>query len=298
MTVSLTRDCREGHHRKCILPASCDCGCHRARATPTLAAARTTPNGDTPTAQFKRIPIDAIADGNNVRLDEGDVATLAESIRKHGVLQPITVVPGGGEHHDYECVFGHRRLKASRAAGLKEIPALVRPRDTTEIRVLTQLAENRERRKMTQLEEALVYDKLRQLGMSQTQIAASVGTQQTQVSQRLILLEYPECVKNAVHRKAIGISDALSVPLELAQATDPRTLAAVCRHGGRYLRQWVRQQLAGTTIKKRVRYESLNVDSDLLDDIRTASEAASTTVVEWIRKAVLAALAEQRKATA
>lgn len=241
---------------------------------------------------FMYIAIDRILAGNNIRL-EGDVAALAASIEQHGILQPITVTPMPNNHEKVECIFGHRRLAAARKAGLTKVPCLLRPRDAAEIRVLTQLAENRDRRDMTKLEEALVYEKLRKLGMTQTQIAHAVGVHQTHVSQRLILLQYPDCVKNAVHTRKIGLTDALAIPLELAQATDGRTLTAVCRRGGRNVRNWVRRQLAEQevpVVKKRKAWATLNVDADLLDECAAAAKAADQPIAEWVGVALRAAL--------
>lgn len=245
---------------------------------------------------FMHIAIDRIEPGTNIRL-EGDIASLKRSIEQHGLLQPITVVPTSNPDR-VECVFGHRRLAAARAAGLKTIPCLLRPRDPKEIRVLTQLAENRDRRDMTILEEALVYAELHRLGMSNAQIARSVGATDTAVSQRLHLLEFPKVVQAAVHQRTLGLGDALAIPLELARTTDGRTLAAICKRGGKSLRAWIRKELAeaATPIDRKRAYHVLNLDADLVDEVHQAAAADGVTAIEWCTRALRAALDREQVA--
>lgn len=247
---------------------------------------------------FMRVQLNKIDPGTNVRIEPRQIEALAESIRKNGVLQPITVVlrdDGDG----VECLFGHRRLAAARIAGLETIPCLARPRDRAESRVLAQIAENRDRLAMSHLEEALAYDELRKLGMSQQRIAEAVGTTQSAVSQRLLLLKYPECVQRQVHNLRLGIADALAIPLELATKTDGRTLNAVCARGGKHVRTWVQRELRdrsakGQKIAKgRQRYFTLNIDSDLEDAVHDAADRAGITIVQWARQVVSAALDAQ-----
>jgi ParB family chromosome partitioning protein len=234
---------------------------------------------------FMRVPIELIEAGTNVRVDDQGLDSLAASIAKHGVLQPITVVPLEGD------------------AGLTVMPCLARPRDRAEVRVLTQIAENRDRRAMSPYEEALAYGELRKLGMTQQQIAAAVGTAQPSVSERLILLKYPEPVVRAVHNRRLGLSDALSIPLVLAKETDPVSLGRVCSLGGRQVRNWVRKQLdenaaKGRVIAKRTRYETVNIDTDIVEDVRAAAATAGVKVVEFVRRALTAAIQAQDTPTA
>jgi ParB/RepB/Spo0J family partition protein len=240
---------------------------------------------------FAVLAIDKIDPGRNVRLEESELASLVESIRKHGVLQPITVVPTeDGEHA--ECLFGHRRLAAARAAGLAAIPCMVRERGSDDTRVLTQLAENRDRKNLSPLEEGLAYDKLRKLGMTQQQIADAVGTQQTGVSMRLILLTYPDVIQQAVHHGNIGLSDALAVPMELAQSTDTQRLRMLCRAGSRSVRQWALKESKDAEKRgepmQRVRamYEKVNIDARIMDVVRDEAKLDGVKVVEWVRHAI------------
>ena len=251
-----------------------------------------------PESVFARIPIDQIERGHNVRIDEVGLDQLVASIRKHGVLQPITVVPSA-DGKRVECLFGHRRLAAARAAGLEAMPCLCRERGTEATRVLTQLAENRDRKEMSRLEMALSFAELRKLGMSQQAIGDAVGMHQVQVSMHLAVLKYPEVVQAQIHRRRLSLEDALAIPLELAESTDGRTLAAVLRRGGRYVRLWVAQQqrareAAGLgKLKGRKVTENVTVDGLLMAEVAIAAELAGVKIRQWVERAIRAALDDQ-----
>lgn len=140
-----------------------------------------TPNPDQPRRQF----------------DEVALHELSESIRAHGVLQPIVVTPkkSGG----YEIVAGERRWRASKAADLKTIPALVRTL-TDQHKLELALIENLQRRDLNPLETATAYAKLReQFNMSLEQIGATVGGRSVSaISNTLRLLKLPDDARNAV----------------------------------------------------------------------------------------------------
>lgn len=281
-------DCRVGNHGRCVIPALCSCTCHtRVARVPELKLTASTAAHAVPV--LRMIATDEIAAGNNIRI-EGDVGQLRNSIEQHGILQPITVVeqPDG----TVECIFGHRRLAAARLACLPEVPCLVRPADTKQVRVLTQLAENRDRRDMTILEEARVYAQLRGLGMKQVEIATVVGVDPVHVSRRLSPLAYPEVVQQAVHQRNIGLNDALGIPLDLAQRADGRTLAAACRHGGAHLRRWVDSRtpsLPGQRLQRQVK-GTLNLDARLIDRIRVHCKVQKTDIGGWLEKVLTEAL--------
>jgi ParB/RepB/Spo0J family partition protein len=248
-------------------------------------------------AKFMLLPVEDVDPGQNVRVDDEGLNALVESIKKHGILQPITVVPSE-DGKRAECLFGHRRLAAAKAAGESEIPCLARPRGSEIARVLTQVAENRDRKNMTILEEALSYDQLRKAGLTQKAIADSVGTDQSSVSKRLLLLGYPDVVQRAVHWRTLGLTDALGIPLELAQSTDGRTLAAILRRGPNAVRKWIREALGeaeknGKEIKARKGFGTLNCSADLLDQCRAAARGQNRSIVEWVDRALRAALAKQ-----
>ncbi len=124
--------------------------------------------------------------------DPEALSELTESIRVHGVLQPILVRPfiAGG----YQIVAGERRYRASLQAGLAEIPAIIRELDDKETMEIA-LIENLQRKDLTPVEEALGYDSLmKNHGFTQEQVAESVGKSRSAVANSLRLLSLPQPV--------------------------------------------------------------------------------------------------------
>lgn len=139
--------------------------------------------------------IDEITPNRSQPRTEFDVEALSElteSIRMHGVLQPILVRPliAGG----YQIVAGERRYRASLQAGLSEIPAIIRELDDKETMEIA-LIENLQRKDLTPVEEALGYDALmKNHGFTQEQVAESVGKSRPAVANALRLLVLPQPV--------------------------------------------------------------------------------------------------------
>lgn len=115
---------------------------------------------------------------------------LTESIKKFGVIQPITVRVVNGR--SYELVAGERRLRASRAAGLKTIPAVFVDADEEESSILS-FIENLQRKNLSYIEEAEGYRSLMDdFGMNVEEISASTGVSKSLINSRLKILELPE----------------------------------------------------------------------------------------------------------
>ena len=135
------------------------------------------------------------------RFDAAELATLAESIREHGVLQPILVT----ETFDgYRLVAGERRLRAAAAAGLERIPAVIRQLDDrTQLEVA--LIENLQREDLDAIEAARGFRRLiDEFGFSQDTIAARVGRARSTVANTLRLLELAPSVQSAVGDRRIS----------------------------------------------------------------------------------------------
>jgi ParB family chromosome partitioning protein len=135
------------------------------------------------------------------RFDEAELTTLTESIRAHGVLQPILVT----ETIDgYQLIAGERRLRAAAAAGLDRIPAVVRQLDeATQLEVA--LIENLQREDLDAIEAARGFRRLiDEFGFSQELIAARVGRARSTVANTLRLLELAPSVQTAVGERRIS----------------------------------------------------------------------------------------------
>lgn len=128
--------------------------------------------------------------------DEAALNELTESIKQHGILQPIVVTSKDGT---YEIVAGERRYRAAKVAGLKTIPALVRTL-SAQHKLELALIENLQRRDLNPLETATAYGKLReQFNMSLEEIGASVGGKSVSaISNTLRLLKLAKSVQYAV----------------------------------------------------------------------------------------------------
>jgi len=143
------------------------------------------------TERVKELEIDRI-DANpyqpRERFDDEHLSELAESIRKHGVLQPV-VVRRDGER--YQLVLGERRLRASNLAGRKTIPAIVREMGDDDSLKFA-LLENLQREDLTPVEEARGYAALKdEFGFSAKDIAGMLGKDRSTVANTLRLLKLP-----------------------------------------------------------------------------------------------------------
>lgn len=155
--------------------------------------------------------------------DEEAMLNLAESIRTHGVLQPILVRPVDEDR--YQIVAGERRWRASRMAGLTEIPAVIREMTEDEMMQLAMI-ENLQREDLNAIEEALGYKLLMErYEMTQDEVSKRVGRSRPAVANALRLLNLPEktakLVRNgdlsAGHARALLASDDEKFINELAE---------------------------------------------------------------------------------
>ncbi|NNK91643.1 MAG: ParB/RepB/Spo0J family partition protein [Acidimicrobiia bacterium] len=147
------------------------------------------------------VPVDAV-DPNpqqpRSRFDEEALEGLAASIREVGVLQPIVVRPEGER---YVLVAGERRLRASRMAGLDDIPAVIRGTGDATTSLTEALIENVQREDLSPLEEAGAFRQLMEdFGLRHDDIAARVGKSRTTVTNVLRLLQLPASVQGLIDR--------------------------------------------------------------------------------------------------
>jgi ParB family transcriptional regulator, chromosome partitioning protein len=176
------------------------------RLDPDVPQITVDPSDEQSVAHFAELPIDAITP--NARqprqvFDEEAMAELVHSIREVGLLQPVVVRPLGGQA--YELVMGERRWRASQAAGLATIPAIVR--ETGDDAMLRDaLLENLHRSQLNPLEEAAAYDQLLQdFGCTHEELARRIGRSRPQISNTLRLLRLPAAVQRRV---AAGVLSA------------------------------------------------------------------------------------------
>lgn len=201
---------------------------------------------ETPAAPLG-IPIDAIEANPyqpRIEMDDDALQTLADSIRVHGVIQPL-VVTNAQEPGRYVLIAGERRWRASRLAGLRVVPAVVKeaaPRAMLELA----LVENVVRADLGPLEEAAAYRQLiDDFGLTQAAVAERVGRSRVSVTNTLRLLALPDRVQAALtaggisegHARALlglpGAADQIAA-LETVQARD-----LTVRQTEELVRRWV-----------------------------------------------------------
>jgi ParB family chromosome partitioning protein len=145
---------------------------------------------------------------------------LTESIRQHGILQPLALTPlsDGG----YEVIAGERRLRAAQLAGLRSVPAIIRPIKQNIEKLVLALIENIQREDLNPVEEAKAYQRLiEEFGLTQENIAKQVGKARSTVANVLRLLDLPAEMIDAVATGAINSGNARV----LLSIVDPRSRA-------------------------------------------------------------------------
>src|SRR3989475_11505801 len=153
--------------------------------------------------------------------DAEALAALAESVKRHGLLQPLVVRRTG---MSYELIAGERRLRAAIAAGLEEVPVILRDAAPAECLELA-LIENLQREDLSPLEEAEAYRHLiDEYGLTQEEIAQRVGKSRPAVANALRLLALPEPVKAQVETGELSAGHARAV-----LSVDPAEQASFAR---------------------------------------------------------------------
>ncbi len=162
------------------------------------------------------------------RFDEDEIKALAESIRTHGVLQPLVVRSDSEVSGSYEIVSGERRWRAAQIVQLHEIPVVVRELGDKEVLEVA-LIENIQRENLTPLEEAEGFQRLiDDFGHSQEALGRAVGKSRSHVANMLRLLGLPDALKTLLDEGQLSAGHARA----LLGAPEPEVLAReVLRRG-------------------------------------------------------------------
>lgn len=155
--------------------------------------------------------------------DETALASLAESIRQYGVLQPLTVtrketiVPEKGIVVEYELIAGERRLRASKLAGVREVPVVIRTsEDSDRLKLELAIIENLQREDLNPIDRALAFNRLvAEFGLKHAEVGARVGKSREYVSNTLRILMLPKEMQDAL--AAGDISEGHTRPLLMLQ---------------------------------------------------------------------------------
>jgi ParB family transcriptional regulator, chromosome partitioning protein len=141
-------------------------------------------------------------------MDQGALDELAQSIRSRGILQPLLVRPHPTEPGRFQIIAGERRWRAAGAAGLHEVPTLVRELADTDAAAVA-LVENLQRQDLNAIDEAEGYERLiNQFGLTQDAVGQAIGKSRSHVSNTLRLLNLPPTVKEALRSGVISAGHA------------------------------------------------------------------------------------------
>ncbi len=153
--------------------------------------------------EVRNIPVSVIRTNRyqpRLEFNEENLNELANSIREHGLIQPITVrqIDEG-----YEIIAGERRFRACKILGYIEVPCIVMSRDEIQTAQMA-LVENIQRENLSAIEEAKAYvEIIRQADCTQEELAIKMGKTQSTVANKIRLLNLPEEIQNAISSKEI-----------------------------------------------------------------------------------------------
>ncbi len=164
--------------------------------------------------------------------DESKLQSLSESIRQYGVLQPIVVTrhetlrDDGSLVVDYELVAGERRHRASKLAGISQIPAVIRnPDESDQMKLELAIIENIQREDLNAIDRGKAFDQLaKEFGFKHTQIATKVGKSREYVSNSIRLLALPEEIQQSVVDQQISEGHARSLLMLVGREAEQTTL--------------------------------------------------------------------------
>ena len=180
-----------------------------------------------------------------IRFNEIELDELADSIRQHGVMQPIVVRQNSG---GYELIAGERRWRASQRAGLTDLPAIVRDLDDQQVAALA-LIENIQREQLSAIEQARALARMRdQFSMDQTALAAMISSSRSNVANLLRLLNLVKDVQTMLEEGRLEMGHAralLPLPENMQQKAAEDVLRS--RLSVRQTETLVKRLLSGDT---------------------------------------------------
>jgi ParB family chromosome partitioning protein len=193
---------------------------------------------------------------------DADLTDLAQSIREHGVVQPVVARPSPTQPGRYEIIAGERRWRAAQRAGLTEIPIIVRDvNDRTALELA--IIENVQRTDLNPVEEAMGYQQLiDDHGYTQADLGQVIGKSRSHVANTLRLLKLPDVIRDMLVDGALSAGHART----LVTAEDPAGLAKRIVEEGLSVRQAeaLAQMPAGAPTVKRQPAEPAQKDADTL----------------------------------
>jgi ParB family chromosome partitioning protein len=207
--------------------------------------------------------------------NETALEELANSIKEHGVFQPIIVKKS---IKGYEIIAGERRVKASLMAGLTEIPAIVRDFNDTQMMEIA-LLENLQRENLTAIEEATAYKKLQEtLSLTQEELAKRLGKSRSHITNMLGLLNLPNNIQDDISNKKITMGHA-RVLSKLEDSTQQQELVEKVIQEGISVRELEELTKEPTIIKTNPQRQRIKEENEYEYIQNEISEKLGTKVV-------------------
>ncbi len=213
------------------------------------------------------------------RFDQETLADLAESIRLHGILQPLTVRRLASGY--YQIIAGERRWRAAKLAGISEVPAIVVEADDRKVMELG-LIENLQREDLNPMEEAMGYQALiQEYGLTQEEAARRVGKSRPAVANALRLMALPDAVRALVEEGRLSAGHARAL-LSVPDSTSQKKLAQKVVAEGLSVRQT--EALAKRLVREREELEEHGGERPV-DPMKLYRDAAAKELsTRWGRK--------------
>ncbi len=218
------------------------------------------------TTGVRQVPVAAISPNPRQprhKIDPDTLRELAESIREHGLIQPLIVTPAPDSTElapRYQLIAGERRWSAAKLAGLANVPVIVRGATPQEMLELA-LVENIQRADLNVLEEANAYRQLMtDFGLTQEQVASKIGKNRTTIANALRLLKLPTEIQSALADESISEGHARAI-LTVEDEKQQKQL----------LRQVIEQGLSVRQTEEAARRSN---DRPMIDDRRPMARAA------------------------
>ena len=216
--------------------------------------------------------------------DEAKLKDLSESIRMYGVLQPLIVTrkevyhDGGGMSVEYELISGERRLRASRLAGLAQVPALIKTgEEDGRLKLELAIIENLQREDLNPVDRARSFERLaKEFGLKQAQIATKVGKSREYVSNSLRILSLPEDMITALEEGKI--SEGHTRPLLMLVDRPEEQIVLFKEIITKKLTVREAEGLARRVATERIRNKDKYLDPAIIEMERTFTESLGTRV--------------------
>ena len=216
--------------------------------------------------QLKINEIDPNTEQPRKNFDDEKIQQLAESIKLHGVVQPIIVKK---EKNGYKIVAGERRWRAARLAGLDKVPVIVKELSDQQVMEIS-LIENLQREDLNPLEEAQAYwELIRKYRMTQEQISKAIGKSRSAVANSLRLNKLDDAIKKFIFEEKLSEGHARAI-LSLPDLKTQLEAASQMVNKGMNVRD--AEQLVKSLMENRRAKRTRTLDEDIMIEIKSVEE--------------------------